>query len=317
MLDLIPKNITPVKLFSENGLDPVLKKIRKEIREFVPIIETSKGRKEIGSFAYKIAQSKTFIDKLGKELNADLKAKTKLIDAERKRSRDTLDKWKNEVRQPLTDYEIAEKERIEEEQRIERVNEVHGDALHENEMFDREVELKRKEAELERIEEERLEKLEKERQAKEQKEYEERLKKEAAETERREAEKKIQHEKDERERVECEALEAKEKAERDKIAAEERAKIEKEMAVQKAEDDAKAEAAKKERDRLRIETEKAAKEQAAKDIADKKATNKKHQANINNKIMDAFSVLDIPKADAKKIIIAVVQGKIPNLIINY
>ncbi len=89
------------------------------------------------------------------------------------------------------------------------------------------------------------------------------------------------------------------------------------MAVKKAEDDAKAEAAKKEIDRLRLETEKAAKKQAAKDLADKKAANKKHQANINNKIMDAFSVLDIPKADAKKIIIAVVQGKIPNLIINY
>lgn len=45
--DLIPKNITPIKLFSENGLDPVLDKIKAEIDKFEPNIETAKGRKEI------------------------------------------------------------------------------------------------------------------------------------------------------------------------------------------------------------------------------------------------------------------------------
>ena len=210
--DLVSKNITPVQLFSENGLDPVLDKIRQEIDLFVPNIETKKGRKEIGSFAYKIAQSKTFIDKAGKELNADIKAKAKLIDAERKRSRDTLDDWKNEVRQPLTDFEEAEEKRIEAERLLEISNMDHEEALGMNDFFNREKALAVKEAEIARQEEEKRQKEE---------------------------------------------------------------------------------------------------------AAEKKAANKKHQASVNNKILDAFSVLDIPKETAKKIVVAVCKGEIPNMIIQY
>lgn len=55
--------MTAVQLFSENGLDPVLNKIKEEIDKFVPNVETEKGRKEIASFSRKIASSKVFIEK--------------------------------------------------------------------------------------------------------------------------------------------------------------------------------------------------------------------------------------------------------------
>ncbi|OCS62006.1 hypothetical protein BBZ50_02590 [Escherichia coli] len=50
---------------------------------FVPDITTAKGRKEIASLAYKVAQTKTYLDGLGKDLVAELKEIPKLIDANR------------------------------------------------------------------------------------------------------------------------------------------------------------------------------------------------------------------------------------------
>ncbi|EGT6367902.1 cell envelope biogenesis protein TolA, partial [Escherichia coli] len=51
---------------------------------FVPDITTAKGRKEIAYLAYKVAQTKTYLDGLGKDLVAELKEIPKLIDANRK-----------------------------------------------------------------------------------------------------------------------------------------------------------------------------------------------------------------------------------------
>ena len=55
--------------------------------------------------AYKVAQTKTYLDGLGKDLVAELKEIPKLIDANRKTVRDRLDELKAKARQPLTDYE--------------------------------------------------------------------------------------------------------------------------------------------------------------------------------------------------------------------
>lgn len=102
-----------LQVFSaEQGLDPYLAKIRAEIEGFVPDVSTVKGRKEIASIAYKVAQSKTALDNVGKELVAELKAVPAKIDAERKRMRDLLDSWKDEVRAPLTEWENAEAARV-------------------------------------------------------------------------------------------------------------------------------------------------------------------------------------------------------------
>jgi hypothetical protein len=93
------------------GLDPILAKIRQEIDSFVPDASSRKGRGSIASIAAKVARSKTYLDGVGKELVDRLKEQPKLVDAERKRIRDILDTWKDEVRQPLTEYENAEKAR--------------------------------------------------------------------------------------------------------------------------------------------------------------------------------------------------------------
>lgn len=112
MSDLITtSSIVPSEVFVEKGLDPTLKIIRKKIDEFKPDMTTAKGRKEIASMAHRVAQSKTLLDGMGKDLTAEIKATAKGVDAERKRVRDILDGWKVEVRQPLTDWEEAEAQR--------------------------------------------------------------------------------------------------------------------------------------------------------------------------------------------------------------
>lgn len=123
-LALLPKKENAIQVFStEKGLDPFLAHIRAEIDGFIPDVTTKKGREAIASMAYKVAKSKTALDNMGKDLVAELKEIPRKIDAERKRMRDTLDAWKDEVRKPLTDFELAEQARIDAiKARIESLN---------------------------------------------------------------------------------------------------------------------------------------------------------------------------------------------------
>lgn len=98
---------------NSESVDPILERIRREIDEFTPDVSTAKGRKEIASIAYRVAQSKTYLEGVGKRLADEQKEIPKKIDATRKRIRDTLDKWRDEVRAPLTEWENAEDKRIE------------------------------------------------------------------------------------------------------------------------------------------------------------------------------------------------------------
>lgn len=111
-LDLLPPKESALQVYSApQGLDPYLKKIKDELDAFVPDVTTKKGRDAIASIAYKVAKGKTALDNIGKDLVAELKDVPKKIDAERKRMRDLLDLWKDEVRAPLTAWEEAEEAR--------------------------------------------------------------------------------------------------------------------------------------------------------------------------------------------------------------
>ncbi|MHB1660123.1 MAG: hypothetical protein ACYCRF_12620 [Acidithiobacillus sp.] len=111
-LAIIPKESALTVFTTPKGLDPYLAQIRAEIDQFVPDLTTKSGREEIASMAYKVAKSKTYLESVGKELADAQKEIPKKIDAERKRVRDLLDAWKDEVRKPLTEYEAAEEARI-------------------------------------------------------------------------------------------------------------------------------------------------------------------------------------------------------------
>jgi len=105
--------ITAVDIYEKDGgVDLVLKQISDVVEKFEPDITSRQGRMEVASFAARVARSKTFLDGQGKAMVDPMKEKTKAIDADRKRIRDTLDALKKDVRKPLTEWEEAEELRV-------------------------------------------------------------------------------------------------------------------------------------------------------------------------------------------------------------
>lgn len=295
---------------SADQIEDILQKVEREVMSFVPDVTTAKGRKEIASLAYKVAQTKTYLDGLGKDLVAELKEIPKLIDANRKTVRDRLDELKEKARQPLTDYEV-EQERIKQEEEAKRAAEElakkieadHEMALLMNDASDRELAEKKAEQERQRIA------------------HEEEIKRQAEERAKREAEEKAAAEIAAAKKREEEAIAAKakaellakqekEKAERDAKEALERAEREKQEAIE-----AERKKAQDEADRIRREAEakeaaRLAEEKRIKDEEDRRAQDKAHRKEVNNKILADLIKAGASEDVAKNIITAIVKGEV-------
>ena len=302
---------------SADQIEDILQKVEREVMSFVPDVTTAKGRKEIASLAYKVAQTKTYLDGLGKDLVAELKEIPKLIDANRKTVRDRLDELKEKARQPLTDYEV-EQERIKQEEEAKRAAEElakkieadHEMALLMNDAFDRELAEKKAEQERQRIA------------------HEEEIKRQAEERAKREAEEKAAAEIAAAKKREEDAIAAKaqaellakqekEKAERDAKEALERAEREKQEAIE-----AERKKAQEEADRIRRETEakeaaRLAEEKRIKDEEERRAQDKAHRKEVNNKILADLVKAGASEDVAKSIITAIVKGEVFSTRIAY
>lgn len=107
------QQIVPAEFFKAGGSEDILTKLETEVRARAAKLDISTdfGRKEIASLAYKVARSKTALDKSGKDLTEDIRKQKAAIDAERSKVTERLDALKDEVRKPLTDWEDADKAR--------------------------------------------------------------------------------------------------------------------------------------------------------------------------------------------------------------
>lgn len=111
-LALIPAPLNPVVVFTPAGATDLLTALDAKIAAMPRDISTEKGRAAIASNARKIASTKTGVDNIGKEFLAETKAKIKVVDAERSKLWDEIEKRQHEYRKPLTDWETAEKDRV-------------------------------------------------------------------------------------------------------------------------------------------------------------------------------------------------------------
>lgn len=311
-----PKNV--LTLFTETDqLEEIIKQVEMEVATFEHDLSNDARRKKTASLARKVASTKTYLDGLGKDLVADWKAKSKAVDANRKMMRDRLDELRDQARKPLTDWE-EEQKRIEEENRLaeeaeklrQQVEADHEIALLLNEKFDRELEEKRKaeeEAERQRKEAEEKARIERERQIAE----EARIK---AEQEAKEREERLERERQE-------AIKREEQAKRDAIAAEERRKAQEEenerqrkLAEEKAKRDAE-EAAERARQaeiqRQHEEQERQRKEQ------EQREANKRHIGAIRKAAKESLMALGLDEEKAKEIVLAIHNGQVANVKINY
>jgi len=148
------ESIKPAVIFSDKGeMDKLLQLIKKQVDGFIADTKTAVGRKNIASIAYKVAQSKVVIDAKGKDFVADQKKALKVVDDLRKHARDFLEDLREDVRKPLSDYEAA----IEREKLAKAAAEKYvadwAEALHDNEIYDRDAKLRAAEMKLKVAEE--------------------------------------------------------------------------------------------------------------------------------------------------------------------
>jgi len=303
---------------SADQIEEILAKVEREVMSFVPDVNTAKGRKEIASLAYRVSQTKSYLDGLGKDLVAELKEVPKLIDANRKTVRDRLDALRDKARQPYTDWE-AEQERIkaEEEARIAaeklaaQIEADHEVALLLNDKFDRDAAEATAEAERKRIA------------------YEEELKRQAAEQARIEAEQKAQQERDAAAQRERDLQAKAEQAERERLAAEQRAEREAKEAQERtarlaqeareqAEREKQAAIAEEQRKAKAAEDARLAEEKRIADQAAARAADIKHRKTINNQAKDnLMASAGLTEEQAIAVITAIAKGNISAVTINY
>lgn len=113
---IVVESLNPVELFSGDGLEPLLVRIETEVRSYLLDISTEAGRKEVASVAFKVARSKTTLDKMGKDLGEEYRQKINALNAKRNMAVSRLEALQHEIRKPLTDWENTEKARVQKHQ---------------------------------------------------------------------------------------------------------------------------------------------------------------------------------------------------------
>lgn len=346
------QNLTPAEIYSTEKVDAILSKITEEAKAIEVDITTAAGRKELASLAYKIAQSKTFMDDCGKKLGEDAKKKLDTINAERKKIRDTLDALKEEIRKPLTDWEIQDEARKKKhkdelmflENLSQTVSRDWQSLSNEdiNTALSRFTEAKTKDWEdyaedaktIIRIGKERItlaiarKKEHDDKEVELQKlraEKEEREKAEAARIEKEREEARLLAEAEAKKQADERAKKEAEEQEQKRIEREKQVAIEKEQAiarekeladkrVKEAEEKAQRDKdAAVERERQRQFNEHLAQQEAEK----KRQANLKHRTKINNEVLKALMTQGFDEESGKKIITAIVSGHVPHTTIRY
>ena len=350
-LQVLEQNAIVSAFNNANGIQSIVDQIKAQVSSIVPDVTTPKGRKEIASLAYKVAQSKSAIDAEGKKLKEQYTVVTNKIDADRKFARDELDAERDRIRQPLTDWENAEKDRVaKHENAIEAIKNFANNnflitanssmiqgaitALSDQvidssfEEYEEQAKLAKLETletlrnaltetqslEAERAELERLRQAEIERQ---QKERDEKIAREAADKARVEAEAKAlaDRKRAEQEKLEAEQREARLKLEKEQAELREKeAKLLAKALAEQAEID-RHNAVEAERKRIekdaQIKAEAELKEQQAREA------NKSHKKKICNEALQGLMNLGVSEELGKQILQAIHKGEVPHVSIKF
>lgn len=336
------QTLTPAQIFEGGELLTIVGAIEEECLSFIIDPSSKEGREEIKSLAYKIARSKTTVEKAKKAYTEDLRKKVTEINAHAANAVDRLQALQDKVREPVTQYEKREKERVENLKakiaEIQSFKAVNGltPSLNIKELLNRLEEFnplemeefahianKEKEEvlahlsgallaseEYEENERRRIQ-LEIEQKEREQKEREERIAREAAEKARIEAENKARADQERAEKEKNDLIEAARKAEENARLANERA------LKQKEESERREKEAIERAEREAIERQEAIKKKEEEDQK-KRESDIAHKKYINITALESLKLeCGITDELAKSIVTAIAMGKIPNVKINY
>lgn len=357
--------VTPesaVQLFTDgNAYSEFYAKVKAEVEKLTPDTTTKNGRDEIKAMAFKVTKTKTALDKQALALTEEWRVKTNAVNASRKLMTTELDALAKEVRKPLTDWEDAEKQRIDDCRAV--IDWFKSSAIVTIEDTAARVRARGTEVFARLIDPDKFRDLESEATAAKALAVDA-LKSAMARLTREEAEKaelealrtanaereRIEAEKAEAARLEAERLEAEGVAEQNRIAAEqaeaariELAKQEAAEAARKAEQQA-AQAAQDERDRLhaeqlaaeraradqaqaerlaevqRIADEQAERDRKAKEEAEalaKREADQAHRTKVKAKAKEAIMTCGADEETARKIVMAIIAGEVPNVRLDF
>jgi len=104
---------TPLAVLSDTAqADALFTRIRGEIDSFVPDLTTVKGRAAVKALAFKITKTKTAVETARKDTTEGWRAQTDAVNASGRIIKTRLEELEEEARKPLTDWEQAERDRI-------------------------------------------------------------------------------------------------------------------------------------------------------------------------------------------------------------
>jgi len=109
----LPSVMTAATFTDDAEFEKLYSQVKEAVDKHVPDLTTRTGRESIASMAYKVSRTKTALIAQGKKLTEDWRDQTKKVNAACNAIEERLDTLRDEVRKPLTDWEAAEKERIE------------------------------------------------------------------------------------------------------------------------------------------------------------------------------------------------------------
>lgn len=112
---IVMPQLTPLEIFKSGDIvSKIVDELEKRATEIACDADTPEGRATLKQLKKDLNASKNYLDGVGKDLVAELKALPNLIDGNRKTMRDRIDALRDRLLEPLEKYEAAEKKRNEE-----------------------------------------------------------------------------------------------------------------------------------------------------------------------------------------------------------
>jgi hypothetical protein len=99
-------------IYVAGGLGRFVDAVKTQVVGEVPDLTTRKGRERIASLAATVSKSKTAVEKPGRDYLRRLKEMPKVVEAELREFVAEMDALRDQVRQPLTDWQAAEDARV-------------------------------------------------------------------------------------------------------------------------------------------------------------------------------------------------------------
>jgi colicin import membrane protein len=106
VVDICEENYPAI--YGTNSLDQFINKTKEDLKGLVFDLSTAKGRKECASQAAKVSSSKKAVENAGRAYLKLIKEKPKVIEKELRQFVESMDKLRDETRQPLTDWETEQ-----------------------------------------------------------------------------------------------------------------------------------------------------------------------------------------------------------------